>query len=182
MPINLNGKKNDISGSKIIVYHGSNREISNPQIISSSFQKDFGFAFYCTQIEKQAIRRANSKAINNGIPIVSKYYFEPAESLKVKTFKEMTDAWLDFIINCRKGVPHSFDIVEGPMADDQIYNYIEDFESGVISRQAFWALAKFKYPTHQIAFCTSESLKALKFISAKHYEKENRQKNNQIKK
>lgn len=55
------------------------------------------------------------------------------------------------------------------MANDQIYNYIEDFIAGVITREQFWILAKFKYPTHQICFATEASLKCLKFVeSEKH--------------
>ena len=53
------------------------------------------------------------------------------------------------------------------MADDQIYNYITDLIEGVITREAFWELAKFRYPTHQIAFCTNKALKCLKFIDSK---------------
>lgn len=50
------------------------------------------------------------------------------------------------------------------MADDQVYNYITDLISGQITREAFWELAKFRHPTHQIAFCTQDALKCLKFI------------------
>ena len=58
----------------------------------------------------------------------------------------MTEEWLDFVVACRNGTSHEYDIVEGPMADDTIYNYIQEFLDGKISREAFWALAKFKYP------------------------------------
>lgn len=50
------------------------------------------------------------------------------------------------------------------MADDQIWNYVEDFVDGSISREAFWALVKFKYPTHQIVFCTSDAIQTLTFL------------------
>ncbi|MFR6582944.1 MAG: DUF3990 domain-containing protein [Ruminococcus sp.] len=30
----------------------------------------------------------------------------------------MNDEWLDFIARCRSGESHSYDIAEGPMADD----------------------------------------------------------------
>ena len=33
-----------------------------------------------------------------------------------------------------------------------IYNYVADFMNGVLTREQFWVLAKFKYPTHQINF------------------------------
>jgi len=41
-------------------------------------------------------------------------------SLKILEFKEMTEEWLDFIIDCRHGKPHDYDIVIGAMANDQI--------------------------------------------------------------
>ena len=49
------------------------------------------------------------------------------------------------------------------MANDQIYNFVSDYIDGVITRQQFWSMAKFKYPTHQINFCTEQSLKCLRF-------------------
>ena len=55
------------------------------------------------------------------------------------------------------------DFIEGPMADDQIWNYVEAFIDGRIPRKAFWEIAKFNYPTHQIVFCTEEALKTLTF-------------------
>lgn len=61
---------------------------------------------------------------------------------------------------------HSYDIVIGPMADDQIYNYVFDFLEGNIPRGQFWALAKFKYPTNQICFCSENSLSCIKFIES----------------
>ena len=75
----------------------------------------------------------------------------------------MTEEWLDFIVACRHGNTHDFDIVEGPMANDTIFNYIQDFMDGNISREAFWALAKFKKPTHQICFHTQKALDTLTF-------------------
>ena len=63
----------------------------------------------------------------------------------------------------RRGKEHEFDIVDGPMADDQIWDYVEDYMTGAISIAAFWELVKFKYPTHQLVFCTEEALKTLRF-------------------
>ena len=63
---------------------------------------------------------------------------------------------MDFIVQI-------FDIVEGPMADDQIWDYVEDYMSGKISNAAFWEIFNFKYPTHQIVFCTEDALKMLHF-------------------
>ena len=142
------------------LYHGSNVTVAHPQILVSGFYKDFGYGFYCTNIEKQARKWALTKRGNS---IVSVYQYLPDSSLKVLSFPQMTDEWLDFVVDYRRGVKHGYDIVEGPMADDQIWDYVEDFMEGTISREAFWVLAKFKYPTHQIVFCTQKALETIKY-------------------
>lgn len=53
----------------------------------------------------------------------------------------MTDKWLDFVVDFRRGIKHDYDIVEGPMADDTIWNYVDDFARDNISRSAFWELS-----------------------------------------
>ena len=88
-------------------------------------------------------------------------------NLKIKEFNILSEEWLDFIINSRNGKKHNYDIVIGAMVDDQIYNYITDLIDGVITREAFWELAKFRHPTHQIAFCSEKALKCLKFLECK---------------
>lgn len=144
------------------VYHGGYKPITKPEIRIGRNTKDFGPGFYCTVIKEQAqrwSRRYNTK-------IVSIYEVKFNDSIKIKEFKEMTDEWLDFIVKCRNGKLHNYDIVIGAMADDQIYNYISDFIDGTITREQFWVLAKFKYPTHQICFCTEKSLECLKYIKS----------------
>lgn len=97
---------------------------------------------------------------------LNRYEYTPDLSLNVKQFPEMTEEWLDFITSCRLGHSHDYDIVEGPMANDTIFNYVQNFVDGKISREAFWALAEFKKPTHQISFHTARALATLKFIGA----------------
>ena len=141
------------------VYHGGYKAVERPEIRIGRNTKDFGNGFYCTVIKEQAQRCA--KRYN--IKIVSIYDVRMNSSLDIKEFKDMSEEWLDFIIDCRSGKPHSHDIVIGAMANDQIYNFISDYIDGVITREQFWIMAKFKYPTHQINFCTEEALKCLKY-------------------
>ena len=145
------------------IYHGSTVIVKQPEIRIEKYNKDFYFGFYCTIMEQQAIRWAT----RFGEGIVNVYEYEPDDSLKILKFEKMTEEWLDFIIACRSGIPHEWDIVEGPMADDTIYNYIQEFQDGKISREAFWVLAKFRYPTHQICFNTEKALKTIKFKEAR---------------
>ena len=97
---------------------------------------------------------------------LNQYEYTPNDQLNNLVFTEMTEAWLDFIVDCRSGKTHQYDIVEGPMAVDTIYNYIQYFIAGKISRAAFWELAKFKHPTHQISFHTISALDTLKFVGS----------------
>ncbi|HCJ96014.1 MAG TPA: hypothetical protein DHV76_02995 [Ruminococcaceae bacterium] len=141
-----------------ILYHGSNVIVQNPKILIDGFYKDFGYGFYCTNIKKQARRWAITK---RGKSVINKYNYVKNENLKIYSFTEMSEEWLQFVVNCRQGKEHNYDIVEGPMADDQIWDYVEDYVSNNISKTAFWELVKFKYPTHQIVFCTENALKTL---------------------
>lgn len=145
--------------AKMTVYHGGYMPVEYPKIIAGRNTKDFGNGFYCTIIKEQAQRWAK----RYDTKIVSIYDVKLNSGLNIKEFKEMTDEWLDFIISCRNGENHNYDIVIGAMADDQIYNFISDYIDGSITREQFWVLAKFKYPTHQIAFCTDEALKCLEY-------------------
>ena len=143
-----------------IIYHGSNMKVEIPKIMINGYYKDFGYGFYCTNLKKQAIRWAMTK---KGDSVINTYSYQRNENLQIKTFEEMTEEWLQFVVDCRRGIEHNYDIVEGPMADDQIWNYVEDYVSGEISKEAFWALVKFRYPTHQIVFCTETSLKTIHY-------------------
>lgn len=143
-----------------ILFHGSRVKVECPEIRVQKFHKDFYWGFYCTVMEAQAVRWS---VRFGGSGVVNVYSFDDHAELSVKRFPEMSDEWLDFIAACRGGTPHSYDVVEGPMADDTIFNYIQSFLDGEISRAAFWELAKFKHPTHQISFHTARALAALKF-------------------
>lgn len=145
--------------AKMTVYHGGYQPVTCPESRIGRNTKDFGIGFYCTIIKEQAQRWARRYSTK----IVSIYDVRLNPDLKIKEFREMTDEWLDFIIDCRAGKSHGYDIVIGAMADDQIYNFISDYIDGALTREQFWVLAKFKYPTHQINFCTEEALKCLEY-------------------
>ena len=148
-----------------MLYQGDNKVLSEPKIITDGFYKDFGYGFYCSFEEKQAKRWALTKKNKHVVNVNS---YTENKNLNCLIFKEMSDEWLDFVVSSRQGERHDYDIVEGPMADDTIWNYVDDFVRGMICRTAFWELVKFKYPTHQIVFCTEAALKCLEY--ARSYE------------
>lgn len=147
----------------MLLYHGSREIVEYPEIRKAVFQKDFYFGFYCTEFRAQAERWATRYGRSGYVNI---YEYTPNPELDVLKFSEMTEEWLDFIAACRTGKPHKYDIVEGPMADDTIFNYVQNFIDHKISRAAFWELAKFNHPTHQISFHTISALDTLTFIGS----------------
>ncbi len=150
----------------VILYHGSQQVVKAPEIRAAKFYKDFGTGFYCTILKEQAIRWATRFPI---IGYVNEFDYQENATLNIKHFEKMTEEWLDFIVHCRRGGSHDYDIVEGPMANDTIFNYVQDFADGKISREAFWALAGFKHPTHQMSFHSVKALATLTFIRSEKY-------------
>ena len=96
-----------------------------------SFPESGFSGFYCTQMPEQAVRWATRYGTRG---YLNKYEYTENSKLKYLVFEKMTEEWLDFIVDCRRGIAHSYDIVEGPMADDTIYNYIQNYIDGKISR------------------------------------------------
>lgn len=144
-----------------IIYHGSYLKIEFPQIRRYKFTKDFCWGFYCTEIKEQA----QKQAAKFKTPIVNEYKLN-LEGLKVKVFKDYSHEWLDFVVNCRNGATHLYDVVKGPMADDTIYEYLEAYMDNMMDEEKFFKLMKFKYPTHQISLHTIKALDHIKFISS----------------
>lgn len=145
----------------MLIYHASKQIVELPEIRKTKFTKAFSWGFYCTNDFRQTVRWANR---GEGTPYVNHYEFTDSGSLKILKFERMTDEWLDFIAASRNGGTHQYDVVEGPMADDTVWNFVNDFLTGRINRKQFWALAEFKYPTQQISFHTLSALACLKFL------------------
>ncbi|MBL4930427.1 DUF3990 domain-containing protein [Clostridium paridis] len=145
-----------------IIYYGSYIEKEFPAIRKHKFTKDFSWGFYCTEIKEQAEKRASKFKT----PIVNVYEIKNTETLNVRIFEDYTSEWLEFVVGCRSGNTHKYDVVIGPMADDTIYDYIDAYTHGQMEEQQFFDLMKFEYPTHQISFHTIDALDNIDFIES----------------
>ena len=145
-----------------LIYHGSYIEIEFPEIRTHRYTKDFSWGFYCTEIKEQAEKWANSF----DTPVVSVYRLNGIDDFNIKIFDGYTDEWLEFVVNCRSGKTHNYDIVIGAMADDTIYEYLEGYRAGRMNKQKFFDLMKFKYPTHQISFHSIRALDCIDFVKS----------------
>lgn len=137
-------------------------KLEYPAIRKHRFTKDFSWGIYCTEIQEEAEKRASKFST----PTINIYKLKSFEELDVKSFEDYTDEWLEFVVQCRNGKTHSYDVVIGPMADDTIYDYIEAYSQGQLNKQKFFELMKFKYPTHQISFHTIKALDHIDFIKS----------------
>ncbi len=156
----------------MILYRGSDVEVNSPKIIKSEKGKDFGCAFYLTPIKEQAERMAKRKQRMNksSSAIVSVFEWNEKETtnLKYKVFKNPDLEWLDMIIECRTNstFEHGYDIVEGKIADDSVGETILFVIDGVIKKEDALERLRFQKINSQIAFCSVESLKSLRFVDS----------------
>jgi hypothetical protein len=138
--------------------------------------KDFGQGFYVTkyfsQAESWAKRMGKEHATDAAITEFefNEYAYED-EEIRTLRFEDYNEAWLDFVVfnRSKASSKHEYDIIEGPVADDDITQRIDTYLEGSVSKTDFLEELKFHQPTHQIAFCTIESLQMLEHISKKKY-------------
>ena len=151
------------------VYHGSYTAIDEIDLQKCRGGKDFGRGFYVTNILSQAETWASRKGRNKkGIVTefeFDEFFYEDEELVKVLRFEEYNEEWLDFVVlnrknKSRKQQVHDYDIIEGPVADDRITEQIDNYIDGIISKEDFLN-DLIHLPSHQICFCTVQSLQAL---------------------
>lgn len=153
------------------LYHGSNVGIEKVNLDLCQPYKDFGQGFYMTDIEKQAVDMAlrTSRILREGHPIVTVFDFDEDSAvkakLKIKRFESTTREWAMFIINNRdRKNPrpfHDYDIVMGPVADDNIAAQLYDFRNGDISVDTLVHRLKFAKTSTQFFFHTPRALQYL---------------------
>ncbi len=160
----------------MIVYHGSILEIKKPEIIKREIGRDFGFAFYTTDIREQserwAVRKAkieNRKPDKSCVPVVNIYEWDNnINNLRIKAFEGTSMKWLDLVINCRSNINfiHGFDIVIGKIANDNVGETISFVMQDIMRKEDAMERLKFEKINNQIAFCTEKALQSLTFIKS----------------
>jgi hypothetical protein len=159
------------------VYHGSYIKITEIDLKKCRLNTDFGHGFYVTKFIDQASNWAKRKGVrhqNEGVITEFNYIDSPfTEQLcNVLRFDSYSGEWLDFVVMNRnlqnKITPHSYDIVEGPVADDKIVDRITAYINGDIPKLQFLDELKFQDDTHQICFCTRKSLLCLESVTRKY--------------
>jgi len=158
------------------VYHGSDVKIETVDLSKCRIGTDFGHGFYVTKILKQAENIAARVASwHDTLPIITEFEFNEYafedKDFKVLRFESYTDEWLDFVVKNRASIAsksmHDYDIVEGPVANDDVAARIYDYLNGDVAKEAFIEELRFKKSMHQICFCTTASLQMLSLTVSK---------------
>ena len=147
--------------SEILLYHGSKEEVVYPEIRITRYTKDFSWGFYCTNNYQQAYRWADRRSADG---LVNVYRYVENPDLKILRFPEMSDEWLDFILNCRRGKDSTdYDLVVGGVANDKVFNTVELFFDGLIDKAEALKRLRYEKPNRQICFRTEKALSLLHF-------------------
>ncbi|GAB6012522.1 DUF3990 domain-containing protein [Viscerimonas tarda] len=154
------------------VYHGSYTKIDRIDLSKCAPHKDFGRGFYVTKFRKHAENWASiigEKNDRQGFVTDFDYIEDSfAENIcKIKRFDKYNEEWLDFIVmNRDRKIPepaHDYDIVEGPVADDKVQVTLRLYLKGRIGKEKFLNMLTHHEETHQICFCTANSLQLLDY-------------------
>lgn len=157
--------------SFVRAYHGGTEAVIMPEIRDRLHAPDFGRGFYATASEEQAVRWAKrvrlARKAKEAVVTIFDISALDADGLSVKVFDGVSEAWFDAVISCRSGndVFSGFDVVIGPVANDNVYQTIRFFETGVYSKEEAMRRLLAERLFNQIVFKTSGSLRILRYVS-----------------
>ena len=165
----------------MILYHGSNIKIDEIDLNKCRKYKDFGQGFYCTSIRKQAEFMAERTVRRQqiGEPCVNEFELDENiyndENIKIKRFDKPSKEWAEFVLNNRDrnfkdfnsekcNTDNKYDLVIGPVADDDIIVLFRTFVRGIIDIDTLIADLTYKELTDQYSFHTKKALKYLRRV------------------
>lgn len=159
------------------LYHGSNQRIDEIDLDKCRPFKDFGRGFYLTDIPEQAEKMAQRVArLYGGIPVVNEYDVDLeallSSDLKIRRFLEPNRTWAHFVMNNRDrdfvniestecNTDSKYDVVIGPVANDDLALLFRQFVSGLITEDLLVNEMQYKKLTSQYSFHT---IKAISYL------------------
>lgn len=154
----------------MILYHSTNVNFDAIDLGMSKPNKDFGRAFYLSAKPSEIEPVGKAKVIlQGGSLVMKKYEFNESllsdGTLNVKKFDGYSMEWAEFIFanrDFKQEYHHDYDVVYGPIANDNVGEQIRRFRSLRIPLEQFLDELKYaKGVTYQYAFCTQKSIDAL---------------------
>lgn len=156
------------------LYYGSIVSVKNPSLRQGRPNTDYGKGFYTTVDFDQAARwaRIRRDRAGGGNAVVSVYEVDDMllqkEDFRIMEYNGATKEWLDFVVANRRYAPlHDYDIVLGPVANDNLYATISLYENGELSAEAAVVQLKSHVLFNQVSFHTEKVLTQLRFIESR---------------
>ncbi len=156
------------------VYHGSTFIVKRPDLEILNYKTDLRKGIYTTTDIEQAKkwteikkRRLKKENINKNITqYVNIYEYTENRNLNILNFNEATEEWLKFVFKNRQSdeLVHQYDIVIGPVADDNLYQVLVGYENGIYDIKETIKRLKTYLLSNQISFHTLKSLECIKYI------------------
>ena len=143
------------------LYHGSTVIVDKPFVSYGRDNLDFGKGFYTTNMQSQAEKWVQRFILLGKKGIINIYNFDDDNiqtKYRHKKFPEYNEEWLDFVLACRSGSKEyqNYDIIEGGIANDKVFNTVELYFSGLIDKATALQRLKFEKPNNQICFINQE--------------------------
>lgn len=134
------------------LYHASYCIIKKPDVLHSRDNLDFGKGFYLTTLYEQAKKYAMRFLLRKQKAYINEYILDDdIHNFNIKIFKSYDEKWLDYVGKCRKGIQTgTYDIVEGGIANDKVFNTIDLYFSGAMSKDDALGRLAFEHPNHQL--------------------------------
>ena len=152
------------------LFHASTICIEKPDVLHSRDNLDFGKGFYLTSIREQAIRYAERFTRRGKEAFINEYELDDeTPGFTIKSFSCYDEEWLDYITICRNGnkPEQIYDAVSGGVANDKVFNTVDLYFAGVISKEEALGKLKYEKPNHQLCILNGLMIdKHLHFIKA----------------
>ncbi|MBP1614874.1 MAG: hypothetical protein H6Q13_2322 [Bacteroidetes bacterium] len=154
------------------LYHGSTLVVRRPNLKRGRETTDFGKGFYATTSFDQAKKWANLKKKRESSVKAIVSVFEVPDNIlnmdnKVLRFSGATKEWLEFVVDNRRGnETEKYDLVMGPVANDQLYATIRLYEQGVVTTDAAIEMLKTHTLFNQLSFHTPKAVSLLSFVES----------------
>ncbi|MBR6032024.1 MAG: DUF3990 domain-containing protein [Bacteroidaceae bacterium] len=152
------------------LYHASTLPIEKPDVLHSRDKLDFGRGFYLTSIYEQAVRYAERFTRRGKDAYINEYELdEETPGFVIKVFPHYDEDWLDYVSLCRKGEQTfpTYDAVSGGVANDKVFNTVDLYFSGIITKEEALGRLKYETPNHQLCILNGQMLdRHLHFIKA----------------
>ncbi len=155
----------------MLVYHGSTEIVEKPLSSVGRDNLDFGNGFYVTDLREQAVSWANRPMNRDKKRWLNIYELDiekATTNYRYLKFPTYNFDWLDFVVANRKGEERwrNYDIIEGGIANDRVFNTIELYLAGLTPREDALERLRYEKPNNQLCLLNQELIETcLTFIS-----------------